>query len=325
MKAKKLATLFAAIVAILSICAAGPFRTAMGGDYPAKGITILCPTAAGGGLDIVIRCLAAEMEKDLGRKITIVNKSGGAAIGVTEFHETAKPDGYNFMIIDKGLISNYMTGVFPYGWRDFEPVGSVENSIQFIVCGADKPFKTIQDFIAATKAAPDTLSIGTSGSSGISFLSVYGFVSQADIPAKIVPFSGGAELKSNVAGGHVDCASLQTGEVLSLVEAGMLRVLACVDSKRSETFPDVPTLIDIGVDFSITQAKALWAPKGTPKEYIDIFAAALEKAVRSDAYTALCKTNQTQGVFLNPQELAADYEVQEKLIGEMIENAGLAK
>ena len=294
-------------------------------EYPTQAITITCPTAAGGAIDLVIRAIATEMEDTIGQNITIVNKDGGAAGAIAEYYATAQPDGYSLFVIDKGMLSNYATGTFSVGYEDFEPIGQIDESSQLLVCNAELPYESIEDVVEAAAAAPETISIGCSGSTGISFLSVYGFISDAGAPLKIVPYSGGAELKAAVSGGDVALASLKTSEAASLVDGGYLRVLACCGAERDEAFPDAPTLLELGVDFSITQTTSLWAPSGTDPQIIAILADALESAVASDSFKELCETNLTAPSYLGPDELEQYSADEYAKIFEMLDAAGLAK
>ena len=294
-------------------------------NYPTKNITILCPTPAGGGLDITTRTIAPEIEKILNAKIIVINRSGGAAIGVAEVAETAKPDGYTFIIIDKGLISNYETGVFKYGWRDFETVASLNKGKIYIVVNANDPYEDIEDLVQAAKDEPNVLTIGTTGSSGISFLNAFGFTSKSNAPIKIVPFAGGGDTKAAISGGHITAAALDGLEIMPLVEAGILRVLAVSANDRSPELPDVPTLKEKGIDFSLEQAKAIFAPKGTPNEVINIFSDAVKKAVESESFKKLCSDTMQIIDYMGPEELADNYEENEKIIRKLIVDAGLAK
>lgn len=292
-------------------------------EYPVQGITLTCPSAAGGAIDMVSRTLATEMEKILGQTITVINKEGGAAGAIAEYKATAKNDGYNIFIIDKGLLSNYAAGTFTVGYTDLEPIAQVDESIQMIVCNANLPYQSLEEVIEAAKEKPDTITIGCTGTAGISFLSVFGLTNEA--PLKIVPYSGGAELKASISGGDVNLASLKTSEVVSLEEGGYLRVLACCGEERVDAYPDVPTLKELGIDFAITQATSLWAPKGTDAEIIKILEDAVKTAVESEAYQELCRTNLTTPNYLKAEELLAYSESEYTKIFDMLDAAGVAK
>lgn len=293
-------------------------------DYPTQGITLTVPSKAGGAIDMVSRTLATEMEKTLGQTITVVNKEGGAAGAIAEYYATAKNDGYNLFIIDKGMLSNHVAGTFTVSYMDFDPIAQVDESVQLIVCNSSLPYETLEDVVEAANANPDTITIGCTGTAGISFLSVFGLVNN-QAPLKIVPYSGGAELKAAISGGDVNLASLKTSEVVALEEGGYLRVLACCGDERVEAYPDVPTLKELGIDFAITQATSLWVPKGTDPEIISILEEAVKTAVESDTYQELCKTSLTDPKYLNSEELLEYSESEYAKIFDMLDAAGVAK
>lgn len=296
-----------------------------GEKFPTKNITILCPTAAGGSLDIAARTIGPELENDLKVNITIINRGGGASIGVAEFGDSKKTDGHTLLIIDKGLISNYEAGVFKYGWRDFEPVGTLNKGMMFLVIPANSRFKDLDSFVKATIEAPDTITIGTPGSAGIGFLNAVGFISNSGAKAKIVPFSSGADTKAALAGAHIDAAFLDGGEVLPMVKGNLMRAIACSDVKRSDLLPDVPTFIESGIDFSLTQSKSLWVTKGTPEYIVKILSNSVKNAVNSEAFQKLCRDTSQEPIVMDPIEMKKDFENEERIIRDLMIKAGLKK
>lgn len=293
--------------------------------FPTKGITILCPTLAGGSLDLVARTIGPVLEKDLKVNVNIINRGGGAAIGVAEFGDSNQSDGHTMLIIDKGLISNYEAGVFKYGWRDFEPVGSLNKGMMFLVVNCNSNYTDLDSFIRATQETPDTITIGTPGSAGIGFLNAVGFINASGAKAKIVPFGSGAETKAALAGEHVHAAFLDGGEVMPLIKANMIKALGCSDVKRSILLPDVPTFTESGIDFSLTQAKSLWVNKNTPREVVDILANAVKNAVNSEAFQKLCTDTSQEPIVMTSEEMKVDFEQEEKIIRELMIKAGIKK
>src|SRR5690554_293650 len=67
-------------------------------DYPGKTIHIVCPCAAGGGGDLVVRHYAKELEALSGGNVIVENKPGaGGALGVRAVTR-ARPDGYSLVM-----------------------------------------------------------------------------------------------------------------------------------------------------------------------------------------------------------------------------------
>ncbi|MDR0400648.1 MAG: tripartite tricarboxylate transporter substrate binding protein, partial [Treponema sp.] len=93
-----------------------------GSKYPARNITMLCPWAAGGGTDAILRALSAAAEKQLGVTVTVENRTGGGgAIGHAAI-KNARPDGYTMGMITFELNSLPQQGLIDFTYQDFDPL-----------------------------------------------------------------------------------------------------------------------------------------------------------------------------------------------------------
>jgi putative tricarboxylic transport membrane protein len=92
-----------------------------------------------------------------------------------------------------------------------------------------------------------------------------------------------------VAGGHVDAAATNPGNVKPLMAAGKVRVLAVSSDKRLEDFPDVPTYKERGWNVVRYQWRGIMAKAGTPKPVIDRLASAIQKAQQTPEWRAYLK------------------------------------
>src|SRR5207244_13622776 len=84
-----------------------------------------------------------------------------------------------------------------------------------------------------------------------------------------VPYKGAAGAISDLVGGHVQViiSALQT--VAPHVQSGRLRMLAVMSARRSDAFPDVPTLKEAGLpDLEVETWYAIFAPAGTPNAIV---------------------------------------------------------
>ena len=205
---------------------------------------------------MVARELARDLQPLTKQQIVVVNKTGGSgAIGTSEVAKAA-PDGYTLLINDKALVSSYHLGVSQTKWTDLDAVVRLDAASQGLIVNADSPYKSIDDFIAAAKAEPGKLTIGVSGTGGMSHLLAENIKIAAGIDLKVVAFDGGAQSRTALAGGHVHSITAQLGEVRSLVDGGKLRILAFADVARNSVYPNVPTFREKGIPFELNQWRA---------------------------------------------------------------------
>jgi tripartite-type tricarboxylate transporter receptor subunit TctC len=252
-------------------------------QYPERPLTILTGYPAGGMVDIVSRALSEGMKKKYPKGIGIVSRpGGGGSLAVAELVQ-AKPDGYNLILAPLStLVIHPQLNDLPYKTPDdYEPIINVVSFYSLLVVKPDSPWKTIQDLLAAAKATPNKLRVGSPGVGTSSHLSLEELQRQTKTSFTHVPFSGWGESSPALLGGHIEALVAQPGEVKPLVEGGKMRVLMVFQSQRHAAYPDAPSTKDMGWD-AVSGAWFLFvAPKGTPapvQKYVhDTVKAAMEE------------------------------------------------
>jgi tripartite-type tricarboxylate transporter receptor subunit TctC len=235
-------------------------------QYPERPLTVLTGYPPGGMVDIVARALSEGIKKKYARGVAIVSRpGGGGSLAVAELVQ-AKPDGYTTILAPLStLVIHPQLNDLPYKTPDdYEPVINVVSFYSLLVVKADAPWKTVQDFIAAGKASPGKLRVGSPGEGTASHLSLEELKRRAGVNLTHVPFSGWGESSPALLGGHIEGLVAQPGEVKPLVEGGKMRVLMVFQSRRHPAFPDAPSARDMGWD-AVSGAWFMFVlPKGTP-------------------------------------------------------------
>lgn len=300
-RVRRLATVGAGFVLALSLAACGGNVGSGSSDdtkFPGKApITILVGQDPGGSTDLIARALADKVSSDLGVPVTVENKPG--ANGGLAAKELAgkKADGHTLMVYNGSLA--YITplavaaGQAP-DMADYDIVTGISQDDYVMVTAAKSGFKTVDDLAKAGRP----ITFGTTGVGTGSQLSQELLFRQANIPAKAVPFKGGSPTLTAVLGGQVDVGSVQLGEAIEQVKAGKLTPIVTFAEKRPTYLPDTPTAVEGGHDVPVQQSRAIFAPKGTPKEVIDALRASFQKAFQADAYKKFNEDN-----LLTPNEV----------------------
>ncbi|MCW3813484.1 tripartite tricarboxylate transporter substrate binding protein [Micromonospora sp. DR5-3] len=300
-RVRRWATAGAGFALALSLAACGGNVGGGGSDdakFPGKSpITILVGQDPGGSTDLIARALADKVSNDLGVPVTVENKPG--ANGGLAAKELAgkKADGHTLMVYNGSLA--YITplavaaGQAP-DMADYDIVTGISQDDYVMVTAAKSGFKTVDDLAKAGRP----ITFGTTGVGTGSQLSQELLFRQANIPAKAVPFKGGSPTLTAVLGGQVDVGSVQLGEAIEQVKAGKLTPIVTFAEKRPTYLPDTPTAVEAGHDVPVQQSRAIFAPKGTPKEVIDALRASFQKAFQADAYKKFNEDN-----LLTPNEV----------------------
>src|ERR1043165_9632782 len=236
---------------------------AMAQAFPTKPIHIVLPFGPGGVADITTRTLAPHLTNGLGQQVVVENMPGAGGIRASETVARADPDGHTLLLLTNGnAVSQALFKSLPYDpVNDFAMVSTVGYFSMVLVTGAKSKYNTLQDLLAAAKANPGKLNIGTITPGGTQHLAGELFRSTAGIDALVVPHKTTGEVVLGVRQGNLDVGVDFIAPLISGIKAGELRALAVSAGRRQPQLPDVPTVIEAGVKgYDVSSWNALAAP-----------------------------------------------------------------
>lgn len=240
--------------------------------FPTKTITIVVPTAAGGGNDAMARTIAQKLGPLLGQTVIIDNRAGANGSIASEYVARATPDGHTLMF---GYIATHAMNPALQKLRydpvaDFAPVGLVGSSPTLMVASTNAGIRDVRDLVAQLKARPDKFAYASAGNGTAPHFAAELFKLGAGVEMIGVPYKGSAPAVSDTIGGQTQVMFPSFFTALPHVKAGKLKALALAGPKRSPLLPDVPTLKEAGVDgVDVQQWYGLFAPAGTPRPVIE--------------------------------------------------------
>ena len=271
---------------LLALCVSFSMSAAFAQPFPTKPITVIVPFGPGGTTDLMARVLQVEFEKAIGGPIIVTNKAGaGGAIAIAEVAR-ANPDGYTIAMTTNGpqvlqptlKKLNYQTDSFDY------LCGTYDVPLMLMVT-ADSAFKSLADVIAYAKQNPGKLAYGSSGQGTALHISMAALLKKAGADGLHVPNKSSGEMATGLLGKHV----MIFAETPAVATQYQLRPLAVFADKRLETHPNVPTVIESGIDVRGTVWGGLVAPKGLPADVRAKLQAACAKATATEGYKASAK------------------------------------
>jgi tripartite-type tricarboxylate transporter receptor subunit TctC len=252
--------------------------------YPTKPINLIVTFPPGGTLDTSTRILAIKAEKILGQPVIVSNVGGGA--GSVALGQVAKkrPDGYDLTsCASTGLIRIPQLRAVPYNHEDFVPIMHFTSVQSGLVVKSDSPYKTLKDLVEYARKNPGKVNYATSGAGSPMHMAMEYIADKEGIQWTHVPYAGGAPGLTAVLGGHVTAMSDST-EWLPHVKEGSLRLLVTHGERRMKSFPNVPTLRDLGFDFINETVFMIAAPKGTPPAIVKKLEEAFHKAMEDPEF-----------------------------------------
>ncbi len=318
---------------ILSLCLAGA-PLLLGGcgqqaGYPNRPLTMIVPWAAGGGTDSVARLIASQVERDLGKPVNVVNRTGGSGVVGHQTIASAQPDGYTIGIITVEIAMMHHQGLTDLTGASFTPLGLVNYDPGAIQVRADSPYQNLGDLLQAIRTNPGTLKASGTAQGGIWHVALYGLLEEQQIPPASViwvPSTGSAPALLDLVAGGVDMVPGSHAEARSLIDAGKVKSLAVFDDKPSSLYPDVPTGKQaIGTNWTLGPWRGIGAPKGLPAEIETRLQAAVKKAYESQEYRDFMNTRGFGLRWADPAEFATFMAASDQQMGVVMKAVGLAK
>jgi tripartite-type tricarboxylate transporter receptor subunit TctC len=260
-------------------------HAAVAQDYPNKPIRLIVPFAAGGGSDFAGRLIGLKLTEQMGQTVVVDNRPGAASLLGTQIAARAAPDGYTLLLADSGFTINIAFFKNPQydALKDFDPVSVIAQTPYILVVNPGLPYATnLKDFIAAAKAQPGKLTLGSAGSGSGTHMTGELFRLRAGISMTHVPYKSVGPAMSDVVAGQIQSTFSTAPVTLPLVKAGRLKILAAASPQRSKLLPDVPTFAESGVpDVNVSNWYSVMSVGGTPKAVIKRLHDEIVRAVNS--------------------------------------------
>ena len=275
--------------------------------WPTKPVKFIVPFPPGGSTDPMARMIGAKLSESLGQQFVVENRPGAAGSIGAALVAKSPPDGYTFIFVfDTHGVNPFLIPNLPFDTvKDLAPVMLIGTAPMAIATAAAKPYKSFADVVAAAKAKPNTVSIGSVGNGSLGHLTMILVQQASGINLIHVPYKGGGPMTADALGGQVDLAIGSVAVITPHVKGGKLRAIAVTGDKRSNAMPEVPALAEQGLPgFSALAWWAIFAPAGVPKPIMDKFHAELVKAFNlPDVRKTLTETLGMDLVVSSPDQL----------------------
>jgi tripartite-type tricarboxylate transporter receptor subunit TctC len=276
--------------------------------------------------------VAVLLEKELGQPVTVVNRTGGGSMQGHTAGATAAPDGHTITMVDITLAMLHWTELNPLRqiptYKDFTPVALLNVDAAGVQVAAHSEWKTLKELLTYVKSNPGKVWASGSAKGGSWDLARAGMLKTAGIPVDAMPYvpsMGAATALQELVAGRVQVVTASLAEGRPLIEAGKIRALATMAEKRDPAFPNVPTLKELGINYSMGAWRGIALPKGASPEIVAVYEKAIGKIVRSNEFVDFMN----QGSFVILYKGSADFgkflAEQDALMGVLAKEAGITK
>ena len=302
-------------------------QSAAAQDYPSKPIRLIVPFGAGGGSDYVGRLVAQKLTEQMGQTMVVENRPGAASLVGTELAAKSPADGYTLLLADSGFTINpafYRSTKYD-PLKDFDPITVVAQTPYVLVVNPALPYAgSLKDFLAAAKAQPGAINIGSAGNGSGTHMSGELFKLRAQLNLTHVPYKSAGASVADVVGGQIQASMSSPPAALPLAKAGKVKILAAAAPKRSALLPEVPTFEESGVQgVHVSNWYAVMSVGGTPKPVIKRLHEELMKAIAAPDMRERLATGALEPFPTTPEEFGKLIAAELQRWAQVIREAGI--
>lgn len=239
--------------------------------WPQRPVRFILSQPAGAGPDILARYVGEQLARLWNQGVVVENRPGGQNVIGAQAAARSAADGYTFYYATTAaMVTNAFTfKALPYDpVKDFAPVRLVGRSPFVIATTSAAPFKDLAQAIAAAKAQPGTVTIGTEGPKTFSGMLADSVAVKAGVKLNHVSYTKGPEAIQDLIGGRIQLVCLPDAALTAFLKSGQLRALAISTAQRQPDMPNVPALAETFPGFEYTGWNGLFAPAGTPADVV---------------------------------------------------------
>lgn len=276
-------------------------------DYPEKAVRLVVPFPPGGSFDAPARLLAARLTVLSGKPFVVDTRAGaGGALGAAEVSRAA-PDGYTILLSNGAMPVSAALSKKPL----FDTVAGFNHVATFgvlpfaIVVNGKAPFNTLQEFIAASRAAPGKFNYASAGNGSASHLSGELIKEAFGIDWVHVPYRGSGPAMTDLMAGEVTVSVPGLSSTVSQVKAGALKALAVTGATRSPQLPNVPTVTELKPGLVLETWVGISLPPKTPQQIITRLASLIEQAMKDAELQTQLVAQGVTPVYEGPAEISA--------------------
>lgn len=279
---------------LASICAALPFAFLASGPAaswePTKSVTLVVPFNAGGGSDTFARMLA-KLASEKGFSPVpwvVVNRAGGSGMVGLEYVVNQQGASDTLFLSGISAVAIPQLQKLPISWKKLTPIANLSTEPQVLITHDKSGYSTLENFLKAARVEERAVTIGGGAIGQDDHITNLMLEDAAKIKTRYVAFNGGAEVRQNIMGGHIDAAWMNPAEYEGALKSqgGNLVPLAVALDTRATGLPDIPTFKELGlasVNYTML-FRGVWAPGGVSDEVRDYYIGTLSKVTETDEW-----------------------------------------
>jgi putative tricarboxylic transport membrane protein len=250
--------------------------------YPVKLVTLVTHSSPGSGSDVFLRQLVKYLQRYIAATFIVENDDGGSGAKAVARVAGGRPDGSIFYATTPTYILTSLLSKPARTFRDLDPVVNFFSDAEVVYVRSEAPYRSLSDVIE--RARKSRARWGVSNPASLERESAEQLKNAARVNAAVISHEGGSQMIINVLNGTLDMGIGEIEEIRPELEGRKVRLLATFNGERMPSFPDLPTVKELGYDVVRVKFRGLAAPKGLPPSIITIWDEAARKILADPEY-----------------------------------------
>jgi tripartite-type tricarboxylate transporter receptor subunit TctC len=259
--------------------------SAYGQQYPSKPVRVVVPFSPGGGTDFIARLLAPKLTAALGQQFIVDNRLGaGSTIG-TEAALKSPADGYTLLLTSGSYTvapSLYKLRYDPI--RDMTPIVQPDDGPFIMVTHPSLPAQSVKQLVALAKSRPGEINYASSGVGSITHLSTELFSMVSAIRLTHVPYKGTGQSIADTIAGHNQLMLAAVASAIPQIKSARLRAIAVTSARRNPALPGVPTVMEAGYQYEVSNWHGLVGPKGMSRAIVEKLNSEINEVIKDPEF-----------------------------------------
>jgi tripartite-type tricarboxylate transporter receptor subunit TctC len=289
-------------------------------DWPQRNVRLILPFGAGSATDSAARLLGERLSARWGKAVVVENRPGGDALVAINAFVSAADDHVLLYASSASFMAHpYTQERVPYDLeRDLQPIARVSHTVLSIGVPAATEFKTIADFVAGARAAPDKYNVA--GAAGVPEFTLDAFVKTQNLKVTKVPYRDVVQAGRDLGENRIQFLVSSYAVVRPLIEANKVRVVALGGRERSKVVPHIPSVVESGFpELAVQTTSGFYGPAGMSLQ--------LRKRIAEDVIAAASDVTISQRIAATGQDMvpAGPEELAQTLRQQAAQAAAVAK
>jgi tripartite-type tricarboxylate transporter receptor subunit TctC len=274
-------------------------------DWPQRNVRLILPFGAGSATDSAARLLGERLSARWGKAVVVENRPGGDGLVAINAFTSAADDHVLLYASSASFMAHpYTQERVPYDLeRDLQPIARVSHTVLSIGVPAATDFKSIGDFVAGARAAPDKYNVA--GAAGVPEFTLDAFVKTQNLKVTKVPYRDVVQAGRDLGENRIQFLVSSYAVVRPLIEANKVRVVALGGRERSKVVPDIPSVVESGFpELAVQTTSGFYGPAGMSLQLRKRIAEAVIAAASAATISQRIAATGQDMVPAGPEELA---------------------